>query len=380
MSGPLDGIKIVELAGIGPGPYACMLLADAGARVIRVERATGTPAPSNRAPSWNFLARSRPSVAVDLKHPEGVELVVDLVAEADALIEGWRPGVAERLGVGPDTCLNRNPRLVYGRMTGWGQDGPMAPRAGHDIDYIALSGALWTVGRADDLPVPPLNLVGDFGGGGMLMAFGVCAALLHAARSGQGQVVDAAMVDGSASLMAMVYGFIHGGLWELQRGSNLLDSGAPFYDVYETSDGRYMAVGAIEPQFYQALLVGLGLEDADLPPQMDREQWPALRQRFAAEFRNRSRDEWEAVFDGTDACVVPVLTPAEAPSHPHNVARSTFVEVGGVTQPAPVPRFSQTPGAVQSPPPVPGADRLALTEWGIAPERIAALQAAGVVD
>jgi len=378
--GPLQGTKVVELAGIGPAPYACMLLADAGAQVIRVDRATRRPQAYDGDPSSNFLARSRRSVAVDLKHPDGVALVLDLVASADVLVEGWRPGVAERLGLGPDICWLRNPRLVYGRMTGWGQDGPMAARAGHDIDYIALSGALWSVGRAGERPVPPLNLVGDFGGGGMLLAFGVCAALLEAARSGRGQVVDAAMVEGSASLMTMVYGMMRSGAWSQERGTNLLDTGAPFYDVYQTADDQFMAVGAIEPQFYAALLAGLGLDGADLPSQMDHDQWPALRQRFIEVFRTRSRDEWAAVFDGTDACVAPVLTPLEAQVHPHNVARSTFVDVDGVLQPAAVPRFSRTPAAVQHPPSNPGADRGALADWGIAARRIEALHRAGVVD
>lgn len=380
MSGPLQGIKIVELAGIGPAPYACMLLADAGAQVVRVDRATGRPAPSDPTPSWDFLARSRPSVGVDLKHPAGVELVLDLVAGADVLIEGWRPGVAERLGLGPEACWERNARLVYGRMTGWGQDGPLAARAGHDINYIALSGALWSMGRHGERPVPPLNLVGDFGGGGMMLAFGVCAALLETTRSGRGQVVDAAMVDGSSSLMTMIYAFLQGGLWEHERGVNTLDGGAPFYDVYDTADGRFVAVGAIEPQFYEALLEGLGLDPGDLPAQMDREQWPALKERFAAVFRTRSRREWEAVFEGTDACVAPVLAPSEAPANPHNVARSTFVEVAGMTQPAAAPRFSRTPGAVQSPASTPGADRRALTDWGITESRIELLHHAGVVD
>lgn len=378
MSGPLAGLRVVELAGIGPGPYACMLLADAGADVLRVDRAGGPPPPSG--PSWDVLLRSRRSVAVDLKQADGVALVMDLVAGADALVEGWRPGVAERLGLGPEPCLERNPALVYGRMTGWGQDGPMAPRAGHDIDYIALSGALWSVGRNGEAPVPPLNLVGDFGGGGMLMAFGVCAALLEARRSGRGQVVDAAMVDGASSLMAMTYAFIGAGLWRVERGANLLDGGAPFYDVYEAADGQHVAVGAIEPQFYAELLRGLGLDgEPDLPSQMDRSRWPELKRRLAEVFATRTRDEWAAVFDGSDACVAPVLSPAEAPSHPHNQARGTFVDVAGVVQPGPVPRFSRTPGAVQRPPSHAGADPDALVDWGLDAARVERLRAEGVV-
>lgn len=378
MSGPLDGVRIVELAGIGPGPYACMLLADAGADVLRIDR--GPAAPADSGPSWDFLSRSRPSVAVDLKHPDGAGLVLDLVAEADALIEGWRPGVAERLGVGPEDCWARNPKLVYGRMTGWGQEGPLAQRAGHDIDYIALSGALWPVGRAGDRPVPPLNLVGDFGGGGMLMAFGVCAALLEAARSGRGQVVDAAMVDGAASLMTMTYAFLHSGLWQRERGVNLLDTGAPFYEVYETADGGYVAVGAIEPAFFAELQRGLGLDPADEPPQMDRSQWPATKRRYAEIFRQRTRAEWVEVFAGTDACVAPVLAPWEAPDDPHLQARGTFVTVAGATQPAPAPRFSRTPTAVRRPPPARGADTdHALEAWGVPSERVAELRRRGAV-
>jgi alpha-methylacyl-CoA racemase len=378
MSGPLEGVRIVELAGIGPGPYACMLLADAGADVLRIDR--GPAEAPGEQPSWDLLNRGRPSVSVDLKHPDGVAVVLDLVAQADALVEGWRPGVAERLGLGPEPCLARNPRLVYGRMTGWGQDGPLAARAGHDIDYIALAGALWPIGRAGERPVPPLNLVGDFGGGGMLMAFGICAALLEAGRSGRGQVVDAAMVDGAASLMTMTHAFAVGGLWERQRGVNILDTGAPFYDVYETADGRYVAVGAIEPQFYRALLDGLGLDPAELPGQMDREHWPEMKERFAAIFATRTRDEWATHFADTDACVAPVLDPWEAPSHPHNRARGTFVTVAGVEQPGPVPRFERTPGAVARPPSRRGADTdTALAAWGVSPDRIVELRESGAV-
>jgi len=381
MRGPLDGVKIVELAGIGPGPYTCMLLADAGADVLRVDRASGRPVTPPSGGHWDLLNRSRRSVAVNLKHPDGVSLVLDLIAGADGLVEGWRPGVADRLGLGPDACWERNPKLVYGRMTGWGQDGPLAQSAGHDINYIALSGALWSVGRAGEPPVPPINLVGDFGGGGMLLAFGMVAALLEASRSGKGQVVDAAMVDGAASLMTMTFAFHQLGWWLEERGVNILDTGSHFYEVYATADDKWFAIGAIEPQFYAELLKVLGLEGEDLPNQQDREQWPAMKKRFADIFRTKTRDEWAALFEGTDACGAPVLSPWEAHLHPHNVARRTFVEVNGVVQPAPAPRFGRTPGAVHNPPPVAGQDTdEGLAGWGVEPERIASLRAAGALD
>ncbi|HAM00997.1 MAG TPA: carnitine dehydratase [Acidimicrobiaceae bacterium] len=381
MSGPLEGLKVVELAGIGPGPYTCMLLADAGADVLRVDRASGRPVSPSSGAHWDLLNRSRPSVAVDLKHPEGQGLVLELAAQADALVEGWRPGVAERLGVGPDDCWERNPRLVYGRMTGWGQDGPLAQAAGHDIDYIALSGALWSIGRAGERPVPPLNLVGDFGGGGLLLAFGLLAAVFEAQRSGRGQVVDASMVDGAASLMTMTFAFHQLGWWREERGTNLLDTGSPMYEVYETSDGRWFAVGALEAQFYAELLAVLGLDPADLPAQQDREQWPAMKERFAAIFKTRTRDEWTEAFSGTDACGAPVLAPWEAHRHPHNEARGTFVEVAGVTQPGPAPRFSRTPSSISRPPPVAGQDTDdALAAWGVEADRVKALREAGAVD
>ena len=388
-SGPLSGIKIIELAGIGPAPFTCMMLADAGAEVLRLERAPagaverGEEFASSRAGSyWDLLNRSRPSVGINLKHPDAVELVLRLVEQADGFVEGFRPGVAERLGLGPEDCSARNRRLVYGRMTGWGQDGPMADMAGHDIDYIAIGGALWSLGRADSAPVPPLNLVGDFGGGGMLLAFGMVAALLEAARSGEGQVVDAAMVDGAASLMTMIHAFHRHGLWNDERGANMLDTGAPFYEVYETADGRWMAVGGIEAQFYAELVRGLGLEgDPSLPAQMARDEWPTLKARFAEVFKTKTRDEWSAVFDGTDACVVPVLSPWEAPDHPHNVARSTFVEVEGAVQPAPAPRFSRTPSAISSPPSPPGADTVSgLVEWGVSESDVAKLRESGALS
>jgi len=388
-SGPLRGVKIIELAGIGPAPYACMLLADAGAQVLRLERAPAGAvergeefAASGQGSHWDLLGRSRPSVGIDLKHPDALELVLGLVEEADALIEGFRPGVAERLGIGPEDCWARNARLVYGRMTGWGQDGPMASMAGHDIDYIAIGGALWSLGRADSAPVPPLNLVGDFGGGGMLLAFGMVAALFEAARSGQGQVVDAAMVDGAASLMTMIHAFHRFGIWNEERGSNMLDTGAPFYEVYETADGKWMAVGGIEAQFYAELLKGLGLEgDASLPHQQSRDDWPAMKRRFAEVFRAKTRDEWTAVFDGTDACVVPVLSPWEAHEHPHNVARSTFVEVDGAVQPGPAPRFSRTPSAISKAPSLPGADTVSgLAEWGVDEATVGKLRESGALS
>jgi alpha-methylacyl-CoA racemase len=381
MSGPLAGTKVIELAGIGPSPYACMLLADAGADVIRLERAPAGGAPKPDGPYWDLLNRSRPSVGIDLKQPSAVALVLDLVTQADVLIEGFRPGVAERLGVGPEQCWERNQKLVYGRMTGWGQDGPMAETAGHDIDYIAISGALWPLGRKEERPAPPLNLVGDFGGGGMLLAFGVLAALVEAGRSGRGQVVDAAMTDGSASLMTMIYAFRQFGWWTEERGTNILDTGAHFYEVYETADGKYFAVGAMEAKFYADLLKGMGLEGEDLPHQMDRERWPELKVRFAEIFRTKTRDEWAAIFDGTDACAAPVLSPWEAHTHPHNAARGTFVEVDGVIQPGPAPRFSRTPSAVTRPPSPPGADTdEGLAAWGLDDGAIAKLRESGAIS
>lgn len=384
MSGPLHGFRVVELAGIGPAPFAGMVLADAGADVLRIDRPGAgqgkSGGVSQSAVAADVLGRGKRSVAVDLKRPEGVEAVLRLVGSADVLLEGFRPGVVERLGIGPAPCLAANPRLVYGRMTGWGQTGPLAAWAGHDIDYIALAGALAPIGPAGGLPVPPLNLVGDFGGGGMLLAFGVVAALLETAGSGRGQVVDAAMVDGAALLLAMVAGMRAAGAWSDRRADNLLDGGAPFYRTYETADGRAVAVGALEPQFYAALLEGLGLATEELPAQHDRSGWPDLDRRFAAVFRQRTRDEWAAHFAERDACVAPVLDLAEAAEHPHLAERGTYVELGGVLQPAPAPRFSETPAGMPGPPPAPGADtRVALEDWGFAPAEVDALLGSGVL-
>ena len=386
-SGPLNGIKIIELAGIGPSPFTAMMLADAGAQVIRLERAApGAPerAAESSDTSWDLLNRSRPSVGVDLKHPDAVELVLQLVEQADGLIEGFRPGVAERLGVGPAACWARNRALVYGRMTGWGQEGPMAGMAGHDIDYIAVGGALWSIGRADSPPVPPLNLIGDFGGGGMLLAFGMVSALLEAARSGEGQVVDAAMVDGAATLMTMIHAFHEFGLWNDDRGANMLDTGAPFYEVYETADGKYFALGGLESKFYAELLEGMGLADDPAfvaHEQNDKSLWPGMKERFAAVIATKTRDEWAAIFDGTDACAVPVLSPWEAHLHPHNKARDTFVEVDGRMQPAPAPRFSRTPSSISKPPSFPGADTVSgLVEWGIDEGTVAKLRETGALS
>jgi alpha-methylacyl-CoA racemase len=380
MSGPLEGIRIVELAGLGPAPFAGMMLSDAGADIIRIDRFERATYPPHQDAHVDLMNRGRRSVAVDLKHPDGVALVLRLAEAADGLMEGFRPGVAERLGFGPDVCLARNPKLVFGRMTGWGQEGPMAQAAGHDIDYIALAGALEPVGRAGQPPLPPLNLVGDFGGGGMLLAFGMLAAIISAGQTGKGQVVDAAMVDGAASLMTMTFTMRASGMWPGPRGTNLLDTGAHFYEVYETSDGGFIGVGAIEPQFYAALIRLVGLEGEDLPPQMDRESWPRMKERFAQLFAAKTRAEWEAIFEGSDACAAPVLSPDEAPEHPHNRFRQTFTEVAGVVQPSPSPRFVGTPGSIRRPPPNPGqhADE-ALTDWGLAPSEIGDLRQSGAI-
>jgi len=380
MAGPLGGIRIVEIAGIGPGPFCGMMLADLGAEVLRVDRAESARLPRRPGPNLDFLARGRRSVAVDLKNPAGVEVVLRLVEKADALIEGFRPGVMERLGLGPDVCLARNPGLVYGRMTGWGQDGPLAKAAGHDLNYIALTGALHAIGRPDSPPPPPLNLVGDFGGGGLLLAYGIVCALVERARSGKGQVVDAAMVDGAAALMAIIYGAHASGWWKDERMSNMLDGGAHFYDCYETKDGRYVSIGSIEPQFYKELLEKTGLAGEDLPHQMDRSGWPKLKERLAAVFKTKTRDEWCAIMEGSDVCFAPVLSLAEAPEHPHLVARNTFVEVEGARQPGPAPRFSRTPGRIERLGAQPGESTdAALTDWGFAAGELAKLRDGGAI-
>ncbi|MFE9173273.1 CaiB/BaiF CoA transferase family protein [Streptomyces kebangsaanensis] len=361
--GPLTGVRVVELAGIGPGPFAAMLLADLGADVVRVDRPGG--AALGIDPARDLTNRNKRSVVVDLKSPDGPARVLGLAERADILIEGYRPGVAERLGVGPEACHARNPRLVYGRMTGWGQDGPLAPRAGHDIAYIAVTGTLGMIGDPDGPPAVPANLLGDYAGGSLYLVVGVLAALHHARATGTGQVVDAAIVDGTAHLSTMIHGMLAAGGWQDRRGSNLLDGGCPYYGTYETADGRYMAVGALEPRFYAEFLTLLGLEDhAD--SRTDVTRWGELREAVAARFKSRTRDEWTAVFEGSDACVAPVLSLREAPHHPHLAARSTFTDHAGLTQPAPAPRFSATPTAVRTGPARPGADTAAVArDWDL---------------
>ena len=379
MSGPLQGVKVIELAGIGPGPFACMVLADLGADVVRIDRADRVGRGSPEAARIDVLGRGRRSIGVDLKHPDGVATVLDLIAHADVLVEGFRPGVAERLGLGPEVCLDRNPRLVYGRMTGWGQTGPYAPMAGHDINYIALSGALHPIGRRGERPVPPVNFVGDFGGGGMLLALGVCAAVIEARTSGAGQVVDAAMTDGSALLTAMFHGLAAAGAWSTERGTNLLDTGAHMYDVYECADGEYISLGSLEPQFYAEMCDALAIP-LDEMPEYDRARWPEFKERVASVVLTKTRDEWSEQLEGSDVCFAPVLSLTEAPLHPHNVQRQTFIDVDGVTQPAPAPRFSRTPGAVRRPPSLAGQHTdETLAEWGFAPERITALRDTGAI-
>lgn len=377
--GPLQGIKIIEIAGIGPGPFCAMMLSDMGAEILRIDRTTAGGG-DNGSAAANVNGRGRRSIAVDLKQPEGVATVLRLIDQADALLEGFRPGVMERLGLGPDVCLQRNPRLVYGRMTGWGQAGPIAQAAGHDINYIALAGVLHAIGRKDEPPVPPLNLIGDFGGGGMLLAFGIVCALLERATSGQGQVVDAAMVDGAAALMATMHGMRHMGRWVEERGSNMLDGGAPYYGTYETADGKYIALGSLEPQFYAELMEKSGLAgDAELA-QRAPASWPRLRETLTALFRTKTRDEWCAIMEGSDICFAPVLTMSEAYEHPHNVARGTFIEIEGVTQPGPAPRFSRTQPKVSRPPARPGQHTDdALRDWGFSTDEIAALHATHAV-
>ncbi len=372
--GPLTGTKLIELAGIGPGPFCGMMLADMGAEVIRVNRTNETPRFAD------VLARGRKSIAVDLKEPRGKALILELCKSADAIFEGFRPGVTERLGLGPDDCMAVNPSLVYGRMTGWGQDGPMAHAAGHDINYISLAGALHAIGPKGGKPVPPLNLVGDFGGGGLLLAFGLVCAILEAQKSGKGQVVDAAMVDGAAILMAMFFTLKGAGSFRQQRGSNLLDSGAHFYDTYETSDGKFISVGSIEPQFYALLLEKAGLDIDEFSPQMDQSRWPEYKDKVSEVFKSRTRDEWCDLMEGSDVCFAPVLSLSEVHEHPHNKSRNTFIELAGLMQPAPAPRFSRTSAELSHGAREPGEDtRAVLAELGYSSDESDSLFKAGVV-
>jgi len=379
--GPLAGLRIVELAGIGGGPHCAMMLADMGADVVRVDRPAASGLGVAIEPKFDLVLRGRRSLAIDLKSEAGRDTVLRMIDRADALIESFRPGVTERMGLGPDVCLGRNPKLVYGRLTGWGQDGPYAQMAGHDINYIALSGALHAIGPGDGPPLPPLNLVGDFGGGAVYCAFGMVSALLHAQRTGQGQVVDAAMVDGAAALLTMVVGFQRGGIWSSRRGDNIVDGGAPYYGAYETSDGRYVAIGAMEEKFYELLLAKLGLaDDPDMRPHTDRARWAYQRKRFVACFKAKSREEWCALLEGTDTCFAPVLTMAEAGDHPHIRARQTYADLHGVNQPAPCPRFSVTKAATSIPPASPGEhSRDVLADWGFPTSAIDELCRAKVV-
>lgn len=378
-AGPLAGVRVVELVGLGPGPFCGMLLADLGAEVLRVDRVEAAAAIDRSRPATNAMQRSKRALGVDLKSAAGVEMFLRLTDRADTMFEVFRPGVAERLGIGPDAVCARNPRLVYGRLTGWGQDGPLAAKAGHDIDYLAIAGALEPLGRAGQPPTPPINVLADFAGGGMLLAYGIVAALLARERTGEGQVIDAAMVDGAAIMLTPFYAARASGFWG-ERGTNMLDTGAPWYDTYETADGKWLSLGAIEPQFYAQLLAGLGLDADELPDQHDRDGWPRLRERFANVIRTRTRDDWEAHFDTFDACVAPALTPIEAPGHPHNVERRVFRELRGVPQPAPAPRFSRTPLGEPTPPEHPGeATHEVLATWGFDGDEAARLVADGVV-
>jgi alpha-methylacyl-CoA racemase len=377
--GPLAGIRVLEFEAIGPAPFCGMLLADLGADVLVVDRPDAADLGLRRARRHDVMMRGKRSVMLDLKSPAAAEAALALAARADALIEGFRPGVMERLGLGPEAALARNPRLVYGRMTGWGQDGPLAPRAGHDINYIAQAGVLHAMGGAGEAPLPPLNLVGDFGGGGMLLAFGVAAALVEAARSGRGQVIDAAMVEGASLLAAMFAGLLKDGQWSEARGANFLDGGAPWYGTYETKDGRFVSIGSIEARFYGELLARLGLDEKDLPSQHDRARWPELKDLFTQVFKSRTRDEWCRIFEGSDACFAPVLTWSEARAHAHTVARKGYVSVAGVEQPAPAPRFSRTPGEVRRAPPERGeGGEEALSEWGFSAAELERLQSRGL--
>lgn len=373
--GPLHGVKVIEFAGIGPGPFCAMLLSDMGAEVVRIDRKGG-----RGANKFDITSRGRRSIALDLKNPDAVKTAITLISQADALLEGFRPGVMEKLGLGPDVALKANPKLVYGRMTGWGQTGPLSQAAGHDINYIALTGALHAIGRKGETPVPPLNLVGDFGGGALYLAFGMACALFEARGSGKGQVVDCAMTDGAASLMSMFYGFKAMGMWSDSKGENLLDGGAHFYDTYETSDGKWVSIGSIEPQFYALLLEKTGITDPEFQSQMDRSKWPALKAKIAAVIKTKTRDQWDKLMEGTDVCYAPVLSLSEAPHHPHNKARKTFVEVDGVTHPAPAPRFSRTVPEIQGVAPTGGQHNDAiLSDWGFSAADIAALKSSGAI-
>ncbi len=378
--GVLSGYRIVEFAGIGPAPMAAMLLSDMGAEVLRIDRMQESHLGIPMEHRYDLLCRGRRSVSIDLKHREGREATLKLIARSHALIEGFRPGVMERLGLGPEVCLARNPRLVYGRVTGWGQDGPLARAAGHDIDYIALTGALHGIGDGEGPPVPPLNLVGDFGGGGVYLALGLVAGMLEAKTSGKGQVIDAAMVDGAASQMTFVYGLRAAGQWTDRRAANTLDGGAPNYRAYQTKDGKYIAIGPVEPKFWAELLRRIGAEEEDLHRLEDRSRWPRMCARLAEIFRTRTREEWRRRLEGSDVCFAPVLDMAEAPEHPHNRERQTFVEVEGVVQPAPAPRFSRTPSRIQHPPAKPGEHtRDALKDWGFSADELDRLQGEGVI-
>jgi len=375
--GPLSGYKIIELAGIGPGPFCGMMLADMGAEVIRVDRPGGNPMTIG---SHNVLFRNRRNIAINLKRPEGIETILTLCENADALFEGYRPGVTERLGIGPEQCMSRNEKLVYGRMTGWGQTGPLANTAGHDINYISLSGALHGIGRAGERPVPPLNLVGDFGGGGMMMAYGIVCALLETQKSGKGQIIDSSMVEGSAALMAMFSSLISNGLHTEERGNNMLDGAAHFYDTYETKDGKYISIGSIEPQFYSLLLEMTGVEKSDFAAQLDKNKWPEFKKTLGNIFKEKTRDEWCDIMEGTDVCFAPVLTIEEAPNHPHNQSRQSFLSVGGAMQHAPTPRFSRTPSDTPIPMGPPGADtESVLSDYGFSQEEINNLRSTGAV-
>ena len=374
--GPLSGYKIVEIAGIGPGPFCAMMLADLGAEIVRVDRKSSAGARTK----FDILNRGRKSIAVDLKNADGIETVLRLIEKADALIEGFRPGVMERLGLGPEACLARNPRLVFGRMTGWGQDGPLAHAAGHDINYVSLTGALHAIGRKGETPVPPLNLVGDFGGGGMMLALGIVSALLETQKSGKGQVVDAAMTDGSAALMGIIYGLKQAGIWSNEKGTNLLDGGAHFYDSYACADGKWVSIGSIEPQFYALLLEKTGVTDPAFQNQMDKDQWPALKAKLAEVLKTKTRDEWCAIMEGSDVCFAPILDMDEAPEHPHNKSRETFIQIEGVTQHAPAPRFSRSVNDTPGPPPIAGAhtDEI-LASWGFSEADVSDLKSKGAV-